>query len=76
MATFKRNLLAVVAVGGIVLFIAFAKLPSQAVKIASLLRKTFKQAVLREKPSYTEGFDVITSASIRVENSDSTEKRS
>lgn len=76
MVTFKNHLLAVVAIGGILLFITFAKIPPQVVKFASLVGKTFKQVVLRGKPSYTEGFDVITSASIRVGNSDSTREGS
>jgi len=49
-------------------------LPDFAVKVVSSVGKTFKQVILKEKPSYSEGFDVITSASIRVDDSNSSRK--
>lgn len=58
----------VIGIGGIAFLIlfTFTKIPEQTAKIVSLMRKTFKQAVFKEAP--TPRYDVITSASIRVDN--------
>jgi len=69
MRKFERYLTATVAVVGFMLLFAFTRIPTEALKAFSLVEKTFKQAILKEKPSNFGGYDVITSASIRIEDS-------
>jgi len=52
----------------VVLF-SFAKFSGETVKVISSLRKTLKQVILKEKA--TPGYDVVTSASLRVDEKSS-----
>jgi len=74
MRKLKKYLFTVVAVVGFLVLCVFTRFPIEAVKVVSSVGKTFKQVILKEKPSYSEGFDVITSASIRVDDSNSSRK--
>ncbi|RLE12251.1 hypothetical protein DRI96_04835 [Candidatus Aerophobetes bacterium] len=57
----------IVGIGGIAFLILFAliKIPEQTVKIFSRLKKTSKQATIKEVS--TPHYDAITSASIRID---------
>ena len=55
------------AVGFIFLALfSFAKFPGETVRVFSSLRRTLKKVYLKEK--VTPGYDVVTSASVRVES--------
>ena len=69
MRKFKKYLVGGIAVAGFLFVFAFTRVPTETFKMVSFVRKSFKQVILREKPTLSGGFDVITSASIQVDNS-------
>ncbi|MBE0479340.1 hypothetical protein IBX65_09555 [Candidatus Aerophobetes bacterium] len=68
MRKFKKYLVAGIAIAGFLFIFAFIRIPTETSKMVSLVSRSFKQVILREKPTLSGGFDVITSASIQVDN--------
>lgn len=71
MRKFRKYFMVVGALAGFLFLFAFTRIPGEAMKAFFTVRRAFKQVALKEKPSYSEKFDVITSASVRIDDSDS-----
>jgi len=69
MRKYSKYLLAGVAVAGFLVGFSLAKIPVKAIKMFSTIGRTFKQVLLKDRSYSPSGYDVITSASIRVDNS-------
>ena len=74
MGKYWKYLTVGVAVGGFLIIFAFTKAPVEVVKIVFSVGKTVKEITLKEKPSSVSKYDVITSASVHVDNTFSQEK--
>lgn len=72
----KKYLIATLAVAGFLFVFTFTKIPTQTARIVSVVRKTFRQVILKEKSSSFSGYDVVTSASIRIEDSNYPQEKS
>lgn len=63
-------------IGGFLVILALTKAPVEIVKIVFSVGKTVKEITLKEKPSSVSKYDVITSASIRVDSFASSKEES
>lgn len=69
MMKFKKYVTAGIAVAGFLFLFAYTRIPTETLKMVNSVSRGFRQVVLREKPTLSGGFDVITSASIQVDKS-------
>lgn len=72
----RKHLIIGMAFVGFLVVFALTKIPVETIKVFSTVRKTFKQVLLKEKVSGSGGYDVITSASVRVDTSTSSQEQS
>lgn len=66
MKKFQKYLMAMMITAGLLFLFTLIRIPAGTIKVVSVIEKTFRQAVIKEKPPSTEGYDIITSASIRA----------
>ncbi|MBC7190627.1 hypothetical protein H5U35_10620 [Candidatus Aerophobetes bacterium] len=71
----KKTTKLLIAIIAFSVFMVFFKISSHTLKIFSTAGKTFKEAISSGKNLSSGGFDVITSASIRVEDNSSLTRR-